>query len=194
MEDTNTNWTPFPDDNFLGLTDKNEINEIEAKGIANAEFFLFELDTEISISTNLLLEIHKIAFGQLYDWAGKWRAIEVTVGQLIPPKPAFILQSMYQFIDNLNFKISIANNREEHIECLVYAHYEFIRIHPFNNGNGRTGRLLKNLVAMKFGYQPLELYFREGESRKFYIDAMKQADSGNYQLLTQLIGEELTSF
>ncbi len=194
MEDTNTNWTPFPDDNLLGLTDKNEINELEAKGIANAEFFLFELDSEISISTNLLLEIHKIAFGQLYDWAGKWRIIEVTVGQLIPPKPVLILQAMYQFIDNLNFKISIAKKREEHIECLVYAHYEFIRIHPFNNGNGRTGRLLMNLVAMKFGYQPLELYFREGESRKFYIDAMKQADSGNYQLLTQLIGEELTSF
>lgn len=194
MEDTNTNWTPFPDDNLLGLTDKNEINEIEAKGIANAEFFLFELDTEISISTNLLLEIHKIAFGQLYDWAGKWRIIEVTVGQLIPPKPVLILQAMYQFIDNLNFKISIAKKREEHIDCLVYAHYEFIKIHPFNNGNGRTGRLLMNLVAMKFGYQPLELYFREGESRKFYIDAMKLADSGNYQLLTQLIGEELTSF
>lgn len=194
MEDTNTNWTPFPDDNLLGLTDKNEINEIEAKGIANAEFFLFELDTEISISTNLLLEIHKIAFGQLYDWAGKWRIIEVTVGQLIPPKPILILQAIYQFIDNLNFKISIAKKREEHIDCLVYAHYEFIKIHPFNNGNGRTGRLLMNLVAMKFGYQPLELYFREGESRKFYIDAMKLADSGNYQLLTQLIGEELTSF
>jgi cell filamentation protein len=194
MEDTNTNWTPFPDDNLLGLTDKNQINELEANGIANAELFLFELDSDISISTNLLLEIHKIAFGQLYDWAGKWRMIEVTVGQLIPPKPVLILQSMYQFIDNLNFKISIAKKREEQIECLVYAHYEFIRIHPFNNGNGRIGRLLMNLVAMKFGYQPLDLYFREGESRKFYIDAMKQADSGNYQLLTQLIGEEIISF
>lgn len=194
MEDTNTNWTPFPDDNLLGLTDKNQINELEANGIANAELFLFELDSDIAISTNLLLEIHKIAFGQLYDWAGKWRIIEVTVGQLIPPKPTLIIQSMYQFIDNLNFKISISKNRLEHIECLGYAHYEFIRIHPFNNGNGRTGRLLMNLVAMKFGYQPLDLYFREGESRKFYIDAMKQADSGNYQLLTQLIGEEIISF
>ncbi len=135
MEDTNTNWTPFPDDNLLGLTDKNQINELEANGIANAELFLFELDSDIAISTNLLLEIHKIAFGQLYDWAGKWRIIEVTVGQLIPPKPTLIIQSMYQFIDNLNFKISISKNRLEHIECLVYAHYEFIRIHPFNNGN-----------------------------------------------------------
>ncbi|MBP6387071.1 MAG: hypothetical protein KA327_10680 [Pseudarcicella sp.] len=62
------------------------------------------------------------------------------------------------------------------------------------NGNGRTGRILMNIVAMKFGYQPLELYFREGESRKFYIGAMKEADNGNYEILSQLIGEELVSF
>ena len=107
MNENQTNWTPFPDDNLLGLTDKNQINEIEAKGIAKAELYIFELDTEISVSTTLLLEIHKIAFGQLYDWAGKWRNNDVTVGQLIPPKPTLVLQTMYQFLDNLNFKISI---------------------------------------------------------------------------------------
>jgi cell filamentation protein len=120
--------------------------------------------------------------------------VEVTVGQLIPIKPTLILQAMYQFIDNLNFKISISKNKKEHIDCLVYCHYEFIKIHPFNNGNGRTGRILMNIVAMKFGYQPLELYHREGESRKFYINAMKNADIGNYDLLNKLISEELISF
>ena len=111
MENNQTNWTPFPDDNLLGLTDKNEINEIEAKGIANAELFVFELDSDVLLSTTLILEIQKIAFGELYDWAGKWRTCEVTVGQLIPPKPTLVLQAMYQFIDNLNFKISILTIR-----------------------------------------------------------------------------------
>ena len=77
--------------------------------------------------------------------------------------------------------------------------HEFFYLHKQNllcvlNGNGRTGRILMNIVAMKFGYQPLELYFREGESRKFYIGAMKEADNGNYEILSQLIGEELVSF
>ncbi|MBS7255130.1 Fic family protein [Flavobacterium branchiicola] len=189
-----TNWTPFPDDNLLGLTDKNQINEIEAIGIAKAELYTFELEVDVEISTMLILEIHKIAFEQLYDWAGKWRKTEVSVGQLIPPKPTLVLQAMFQFLDNLNFKISISKTQNDHIECLVYAHYEFIRIHPFNNGNGRTGRILMNLIALKFGYQPLELYHREGESRKFYINAMKLADNGDYKLLNQLITEELISF
>lgn len=51
-----------------------------------------------------------------------------------------------------------------------------------------------NIVAMKFGYKPLELYFREGESRKIYIGAMKSADDGNFENLTALISEELTTF
>lgn len=61
MED-NTSWTPSPDDNKLGLIDKNIINEYEAKGIAAAELFVFELDSDTQFSTQLLLKIHRIAF------------------------------------------------------------------------------------------------------------------------------------
>lgn len=192
--DDNTNWTPSPDDNKLDLTDKNLINEYEAKGIAAAELFMFELESETEISTQLLLEIHSIAFSELYEWAGSWRTTSVAVGQLTPPEPSKLLQLMYQFIDNLNFKIRNATTQQDHIDCLTFAHYEFIRIHPFNNGNGRTGRILMNIVALKFGYKPLELYFREGDSRKTYIDAMKLADNGNFEPLTTLIRKELTAF
>jgi cell filamentation protein len=163
MEDNGTNWTPFPDDNLLGITDKDIINEYEAGGLAAAELYVFGLDFDDEISTILVLKIHEIAFGKLYDWAGKWRTSQVVVGQLIPPAPNQILQLMYQFIDNLNFKISMANTLQLHIDCLVYSHYEFIKIHPFNNGNGRTGRILMNIVALKLGYQPLELYYRGGD-------------------------------
>ena len=190
----NTNWTPSPDDNKLDLTDKNRINEYEAKGIAAAELFVFGLDSETEISTQLLLEIHNIAFSELYDWAGSWRKTTVTVGQLTPPEPSKVLQLMYQFINNLNFKVRNAATQQDHIDCLTFAHYEFIRIHPFNNGNGRTGRILMNIVALKFGYKPLELYHREGDSRKIYIEAMKLADHGNLEPLTTLIRKELTTF
>lgn len=190
----NTSWTTFPDYNLLGLTDKNLLNEYEAKGIAKAELYVFGLDTEIDISTTLVLSIHKTAFEELYDWAGKWRNVNVTVGQLIPPEPAQIIHLMYQFIDNLNFKMSVSKTQDEIVETLIYAHYEFVKIHPFNNGNGRTGRLLMNLITMKFGYKPLELYKREGESRKMYIKAMQEADKGNFDLLDSLIRQELEAF
>jgi cell filamentation protein len=176
------------------LTDKNLLNEYEAKGITKAELYVFGLDTEIEISTSLILDIHKTVFEELYDWAGKWRNTNVTVGQLTPPEPAQIIHLMYQFIDNLNYKISISKTQDEIVETLIYAHYEFVRIHPFNNGNGRTGRLLMNLVTMKFGFKPLELYKREGESRKVYIQSMQQADKGSFELLGNLIRQELEAF
>ena len=192
--DDYTNWTPSPDNNKLDLTDKNLINEYEAKGIATAELFVFGLDSETEISTQLLLEIHRIAFSELYDWAGMWRTTKVTVGQLAPPEPTHVLHLMYQFVDNLNFKLHNASTQQDHLVCLTYAHYEFIRIHPFNNGNGRTGRILMNIVALKFGYKPIELYHREGDSRRTYIEAMKLADNGNFEPLTSLIRKELTTF
>lgn len=193
MED-DTNWTPSPDNNKLGLTDKNLINEYEAKGIAAAELFVFGLDSDTAFSTQLLLEIHRFAFDELYDWAGKWRTTQIAVGQLTPPEPTQILQLMYQFVDNLNFKLANAKTSDEQVECLTFAHYEFVRIHPFNNGNGRTGRIVMNLVSLKFGYKPLKLYHREGDSRKIYIESMRSADKGNFEPLTTLIRKEMTAF
>ena len=104
-----------------------------------------------------------------------------------PPEPVQVIQQMYQFVDNLNFNIKNATASQDHLKCLTFAHYEFIRIHLFNNGNGRTGRIVMNLVALKVGYKPLELYHRESDSRKIYIDAMKSADRGNFEPLTTLI-------
>lgn len=193
MED-NTGWTPQPKDNLLGLTDNTLINEYEAKGIARAELFIFELEINTIITVSLILKIHKIAFGELYDWAGRWRNTSVAVGQIEPPLPHRIPNLVSQFVENLNFKSVNAQTREEHIDCLIYAHYEFILIHPFNDGNGRIGRILMNLIALKFGYQPLKLYYRKGKSRTIYIEAMREADKGNFKQLMDLIGKELVSF
>ena len=193
MQD-NTSWTPYPDDNLLNLTNQNSINEEEAKGIALAELYVFELDVNLPISSTLILAIHRTAFGHLYHWAGKWRTVQVIVGLLEPPLPFQIVPLIYQFTDNLNFKMSQSASKQDVIDCLFYAHYEFVRIHPFNNGNGRTGRILMNLVAMKLGYQPLILYHHAGESRRIYIDAMKAADKGNTEPLYLLISSELRAF
>jgi len=142
----NTSWTPSAEDNLLGITDKELINEYEAKGIAQAEIFILNLDEHIEISVPLILQIHKIIFAELYDWAGKYRSTQVLVGQLIPPAPKNIPYLFYQFINNLNYKLVVANTEADYLDLLAFGHYEFVRIHPFNNGNGRTGRLLMKMT------------------------------------------------
>ena len=54
--------------------------------------------------------------------------------------------------------------------------------------------MLMNLLALKFGFSPLQLYQREGEARKVYIDAMQSADAGNFSKLIDLTAKELKTF
>ena len=78
----NTNYTPSIDDNLLGLSDKNSINLYESVGITKAALYLQELELDTRFSISLILDLHRLAFSELYDWAGKWRTIDVQVGKL----------------------------------------------------------------------------------------------------------------
>lgn len=60
-------------------------------------------------------------------------------------------------------------------EKLAEAHCRFEQIHPFLDGNGRTGRLVLNLILVRLGYPPAVIYKRD---RSRYIKALRQADSG----------------
>lgn len=56
------------------------------------------------------------------------------------------------------------------------AHYNFVRIHPFDDGNGRGARILMNLILIKAGYPPAII---RNEERRKYLNTLTEADSGN---------------
>ena len=194
IKDGNTDYTPPLEDNRLGITDKNLINMYEASGITKAELYLQELDIDTCFGISLVLDLHRMAFGELYDWAGKWRTIDVQVGKLSPPIFTKVPNLMYQYADEVDFKLSTSSKKEELAEIFAYLHHRFVWIHPFNNGNGRTARLLLDFAALSKGYEPIYLYHREGEARKNYIDALRKADEGNYKALSTMILTKLTPF
>ena len=70
------------------------------------------------------------------------------------------------------------------IERLAAAHSEFERIHPFLDGNGRTGRLLLNLLLLRLGYGPAIIYLRD---RERYLRALRSADAGDNGPLGELL-------
>ena len=68
------------------------------------------------------------------------------------------------------------------------AHYNFVRIHPFDDGNGRGARILMNLILIKNGFPPAVI---KNEERRAYLDALVQADKGNLEPFVTFVGKSL---
>ncbi|ERJ59284.1 Fic family protein [Sphingobacterium paucimobilis] len=65
-------------------------------------------------------------------------------------------------------------------------HYRFIRIHPFDDGNGRTARIVMNFILMKYGYPPVVI---KTEDKENYFSALRQADAGEITSFINYIAE-----
>ena len=188
-------YTDAPEDNLLGLTSKEALNEQEAVGVATAERYLLEeLDYPVDLSMGLLQDLHRRAFGRLYDWAGQWRRTVPNVGSYLPPPAERVPQLLYEFIDELRHRqrLVATPTLPELARLLAYAHHRLVAIHPFTNGNGRTARLFTDLLAYSYGYQGVVLYHREhSEARQQYLQAIRQADAYELASLENLISAQL---
>ncbi|WP_100447360.1 Fic family protein [Glycomyces xiaoerkulensis] len=74
------------------------------------------------------------------------------------------------------------------VERLAYLHHRFELIHPFLDGNGRTGRLLLNLLLVRRGFVPIVI---EKRRRDRYLDALQSADAGRISSLAELLARQV---
>lgn len=73
-------------------------------------------------------------------------------------------------------------------EALAKVHVRFEQIHPFLDGNGRTGRLVLNLLLVRLGYPPAIIF--KGDRRR-YLAALESADQGDYGPLGELLARAI---
>ena len=100
-----------------------------------------------------------------------------------------------EYADQVNFLKNNIRDKDDLIHCLYFTHHRYTQVHPFNNGNGRTARLITDLIANMNGYQNLQLYVREGNTeRENYRAALKAADDYDDKILKIMIGEHLIPF
>lgn len=67
-------------------------------------------------------------------------------------------------------------------------HYKYIRIHPFDDGNGRTARILMNFILMQFGFPPVII---KTDDKENYFSALRQADAGMIEPFIEYIAQNL---
>lgn len=143
---------------------------LEAKNHAKAfEYILEILKDNKKIDENIILTIHKKLLTEIdNDNAGFYRNCRVRISgsRVTLPNPMKVPELMSDFFKWLN-----KNNTDA-----INAHLRFVSIHPFADGNGRTARLLMNLILMKSGYCPIIIRPRD---RKRYITSIEKAQLTN---------------
>lgn len=133
-------------------------DHMEAVGHKEAFEYVSELVKDnVPISENVIKQIHFLVLADKKDDRGVYRRVPLRImgAQHEPVQPYLIEPKMEQLLRD--FKES-----SEHIVTkLARFHIEFEGIHPFIDGNGRTGRLLVNLELMKAGYPPIDIKFTD---------------------------------
>jgi Fic family protein len=135
--------------------------EIETKGVAKAINFIRATKKDLSI--NLVLKLHELCFKGSKDFAGKFRTVEV----VIRGRNREIIHAgtpVKELEKELNEFIKWYQKNKRKFEPLTLAaiiHNQFEQIHPFQDGNGRVGRLLLNFILIKNNYPPINILLED---------------------------------
>ena len=159
----------------------------EVKGQEYALNFLKEvIKTNESLSLRLIREFHALVLNDDIENRGKFKKSNNEIlGAGFETTPYYLVEEkLTELIEKFN---SSENN--DLIMKVACFHADFEKIHPFIDGNGRTGRLLLNLELMKNGY-PITVI--RNEEREEYYTALETAQAkADYRLLTEFIEKSI---
>lgn len=175
--------------NLLHLIDREAIGQSEFEGFLLAELTLTdELSFRTKFNNKYIKKIHKLSLSHLYSFAGKYRTVNMSKGGFLFPAAKFITKSMDNFENGILLHLP---NRYESQETLIRdiakVHGELLFIHPFREGNGRTARILANLMARKQGHKGLNFDKINDEVFKNYVSAVQSVADKNYEPMEKIV-------
>lgn len=143
-----------------------------------------------NITQDTVLNLHRLILQKIDDNdAGRYRnaPVRITGSTVIMPNPMKVPELMKEFISWLQ------KDKSHPITLAADAHFKLVSIHPFVDGNGRTARLLMNLLLMQGGYPPAII---RKEDRKEYVTSIEKAQLGGslsdyYALINNAVDRSL---
>jgi cell filamentation protein len=175
--------------NLLNLKSVEEIALSEFEGFLRAEIILTEkLSARNKFNISYILKIHKLSLGHLYSFAGKYRDVNLSKGGFAFAAARFLPETMKTFeVEILSQLQKNYEDKNDLIRDIAKVHAELLLIHPFREGNGRTARILANLMSRRYGYGAL-LFDRVGEKEfDLYVKAVQAAAAKKYDRMEEFI-------
>ena len=167
-----------------GVTiDKKPLKDhLEAVGHKDAFLFVEKLARDLSpLTEHDIKQIHTLVLADRPEDRGLYRRIPVRISGAYhqPPEPVQIPGLIEKLLQEFS------DNQMHPIERAALFHLKFEGIHPFVDGNGRTGRLIMNLSLMQEGYLPIDIKYTD---RKRYYDAFDSYyRDGSSDEMTELV-------
>jgi len=160
------------------ITHRRDLNEAEEENIVEGAAWARgrrRLPFERMLSEDFMRTLHKRMFGDVWQWAGTFRATERNIGvqaYRIGMELASLLSDIRYWIEHKTFPPD---------EIAIRFHHRLVAIHPFPNGNGRHARLAADLLIERLGGDPFTWgggsLANVGELRARYIAALRAADN-----------------
>lgn len=139
------------------------------------EYLINALSDDANLTINLIKETHRLLTDRLQHDRGMFKTnqnaiIGAEFKTATPQETPFLMQ---QWADNTRYRLEQATTTDEIIEILADTHILFERIHPFSDGNGRTGRLILLFLALKYLKAPIVV---RKDERAEYIELLATQD------------------
>lgn len=169
----------------ITINEKPLKEHLEAVGHKDAFYYIEDLvKDKIELSEKIIKDIHTLVLMDKPKDKGVYRRIPVRILGSVhePPQPYIVPKLMEQLMEEYK-----AQSDNTHIvEKISLFHLQFEAIHPFIDGNGRTGRLILNLELMKQGYPPINIKFKD---RRKYYDCFTNYHQNNFspKMLTEMV-------
>lgn len=140
-----------------------------------------------NLTEHEIRDVHKIVLENIEkEFGGRYRTGQVRIlgANFIPPNHLKVKEMVTALINETNDNPSKLNE----IELIARFHHRFVWIHPFFDGNGRTARLLMNLLFMRLGFPPAIVLYN---NRKQYYRSLNMANDGEYDAFVLLIAQSV---
>jgi len=179
--------------NKLNITSKQEMDDVE---LSLLKLLYTEVYSSVSINqiitTRDICQWHKKWLGNVYQWAGNFRNVNMSKNNFHFALSRQIPYLMNQLDEKFLTKLTACNAMkiDNLINSLAVVHIEFILIHPFREGNGRIARLLANVMALQANLPELDFSYFD-KNKGDYFKANQIGLSGNYEPLKSLFKQVL---